>query len=61
MNEILSSLEIKEKFCKLDYNFIKNVNKSFFKELKNKKIGEIISGEISPKLTKKEKNSNYNL
>ena len=61
VNEILSCLGYDKKFYKLDYNLIKNINNSFFKELRNKKIGEIISWEISPKLTKKKKNSNYNL
>ena len=59
-NEILSSLGYEQKFSKLDYKYIiKNVKKSFFNKIKNKNIGEIISGKISSKYTKKDKNLNY--
>jgi hypothetical protein len=60
LNDILSSFGIREKFCKLDYEFIKDTNKQKLAELKNKNIGEIISNKISPKYKKDEK-TNINL
>ena len=60
IDDILSSFGIREKFCKLDYEIIKDVNKQKLTELKNKNIGEIISNKISTKY-KKDGNTNKNL
>ena len=60
LNDILSSFGITEKFCKLDYEFIKDTNKQKLAELKNKNIGEIISNKISTRY-KKDENTNINL
>ena len=60
LNEILSYSGYEDQFYKLDYNRnIKNVNKAFFNRLKNKNIGEIISGKISSKFKNKEKDFNF--
>ncbi len=40
------------KFCKLDYNFKKNVNKKAIELLKSKTIGDIIKNKISSKYSK---------
>ena len=59
-NGILSYSGYEDQFYKLDYNRnIKNVNKAFFNRLKNKNIGEIISGKISSKFKNKEKDFNF--
>jgi hypothetical protein len=60
IDDILSSFGIREKFYKLDYEIIKDVNKQKLTELKNKNIGEIISNKISTKY-KKDENTNINL
>ena len=60
LNDILSSFGITEKFCKLDYEIIKDVKKQKLTELKNKNIGEIISNKISTRY-KKDENTNINL
>ena len=49
LNEVLQNLNIDKKFYKIDYEFKKNVNKKFVKELKRKTIGDIISTNISTK------------
>ena len=61
-NGILSYSGYEEQFYKLDYYLnIKNVNKAYFNRLKNKNIGEIISGKISSKFKNKDKDFNFNL
>jgi hypothetical protein len=46
------------KFLKIDYKFKKNVNKSSFKNIKNKKISEILCQKISEKYKKINKETN---
>ena len=46
------------KFLKIDYQYKKNVNKSSFKNIKNKKISEILCQKISEKYKKINKETN---
>lgn len=61
INDILKQLGYKEKFLEISYDFKKNVNNKFFKELKTKKIYDIICSKISEKYTKRDKDSNIKL
>lgn len=49
INEILTHLNIKEKFINISYEFKKKINSQFVSKLKIKKIGEILCQKISPK------------
>ena len=60
LNDILKALSIEEEFCKLSYQFKKNVKKQSFSEAKKKTLGEIICNIISPKY-KLDKNENIRL
>lgn len=61
-NEIISLFEQKRskelKLLNLNYEIIKNVNKEFVNELKEKMISELICSEISPKFRSHPKNHN---
>lgn len=57
INDILTNLNYKERFYKLDYSFKQNINKQFVESLKTKNIGEIICNKISNKY-KKDENTN---
>ena len=46
------------KFYKIDYKYIKTVNKSFFHNIKNQKISEILCQKISEKYKRKDKETN---
>ena len=61
INYILKQLGYKQQFLKLDYDFKKNVNNSFFEELKTKKSSEIICKNISKKYKKKDPDFNKKL
>ena len=61
MNYVLKQLGYKQQFLKLDYDFKKNVSKSFFEELKTKKLSEIICNNISKKYKLKDKDYNKKL
>ena len=61
LNDILKNLNYSHRFLKLDYEFKKNVNKSFVECLKGKSIGEIICNKISSKYRKQDENNNKNI
>ena len=61
INDILKQLGYKEKFLEISYDFKKNVNNKFFKELKTKKIFDIICNKISKKYTKIDEDFNIKL
>ncbi len=58
LNIILKSLNYKERFLKLDYQYKRNVNKDFVEALKKKTIREIICNDISNKYKHNPKNTN---
>ena len=61
INFILNFFDIEEKFVKIDYSkYKKKINKKIFLVLKNSTIGQILSGEISPKFRTLIKNKNMN-
>jgi len=49
LKEILEQFNFKQRFYKLDYYFIKNVNMKFVESSKQKNLGEIICNKISSK------------
>ena len=51
-------LKIVKQFLKIDYHIKKDVHKNKLNELKEKTIGDIISGEISTKYKHNDKNHN---
>ena len=60
-NTLLEKFGIKEKFMQIDYSFKKNVNFDYFLELREKKLVDIISMEITSKIKKQMKDYNKNL
>ena len=60
-NALLEKFGIKEKFMQIDYSFKKNVNFDYFLELREKKLVDIISMEITSKIKKQMKDYNKNL
>ena len=56
LNNILTLFNIKQKFCQLEQNFKKNVNKKHIEELKEKTLGELVCNNISKKYKKYSKN-----
>ena len=58
INEVLKALNYKTIFLKCNYQFKKNVNKDFFESLKNKKLSDIITNNISAKYRNKDINTN---
>ena len=60
LNDILVLYNYKYRFLKINYNFIKKINKQLFEKLKEKTIGDIISNEISSKYKKYKNDSTYN-
>ena len=58
LNEIITQLKIVKQFLKIDYHIKKDVHKNKLNELKEKTIGDIISGEISTKYKHNDKNHN---
>ena len=61
INEILYLFDIKGKFYYLDYECIKNVKKSYIKNLKAGTIGTFLCQKISPKFRKHDADNNKNL
>jgi len=60
-NVLLEKFGIKEKFMQIDYSFKKKVNFDYFLELREKKLVDIISMEITSKIKKQMKDYNKNL
>ena len=60
-NALLEKFGIKEKFMQIDYSFKKKVNFDYFLELREKKLVDIISMEITSKIKKQMKDYNKNL
>ena len=60
LNEYLKENNIDKNFCKLDYNFKKQVNKKFVNDLKTKSLRDIIINNISIKYSKHENDANKN-
>ena len=60
-NIILEALDFKEKFFKLNYVYIKTLNKNTFHSFKNKRIITILKQNISPKFRTKNKETNLNI
>lgn len=60
-NSLLEKFGIKEKFMQIDYSFKKKVNFDYFLELREKKLVDIISMEITSKIKKQMKDYNKNL
>ena len=60
-NALLEKFGIKEKFMQIDYSFKKKVNFDYFLELREKKLVDIISMEITSKIKKQMKDHNKNL
>ena len=58
INKILIDLNYEEQFLKLNYDIKKKIKKDYIKELKNKKVSDIICSQISKKY--KNYNSNFN-
>jgi hypothetical protein len=58
VNRILIDLNYEEQFLKLNYDIKKKIKKDYIKELKNKKLSDIICSQISKKY--KNYNSNFN-
>ena len=58
---LLEKFGIKEKFMQIDYSFKKKVNFDYFLELREKKLVDIISMEITSKIKKQMKDYNKNL
>ena len=56
LNNILTIFNIKQKFCQLEQNFKRNVNKKHIEELKEKTLGELVCNNISKKYKKYTKN-----
>ena len=54
LNDILKIYNFKYKFLKLNYNFKKSINKTFFEDFKKQTIGDIIRNEISKKYNHKD-------
>ena len=61
INEILYLFDIKGKFYYLDYECIKNIKKSYIKNLKAGTIGTFLCQKISPKFRKHDADNNKNL
>ena len=61
INDILKQLGYEQQFNKLSYDFKKNVTNSFFKELKEQKISDIICNKISKKYKKENFDFNQKL
>ena len=60
-NVLLEKFGIKVKFMQIDYSFKKKVNFDYFLELREKKLVDIISMEITSKIKKQMKDYNKNL
>ena len=58
VNRILIDLNYEEQFLKINYDIKKKIKKDYIKELKNKKLSDIICSQISKKY--KNYNSNFN-
>ena len=60
-NELLKKFGIKDEFKQIDYCLKKKVNFDYFLGLRETKLGDIISMEISSKIKKQSKDYNKNL
>ena len=58
VNAVLEKLNIKQKFLNIKHKFKSNIKKGYIDSLKNEKIYQIISKQISTKYRKKIKNMN---
>jgi hypothetical protein len=61
LNDILKELHFEESFLNIDHGFKRDISKTKLKELKKKKISDIVCIDISTKYLTKNKSENINI